>query len=76
MTGQHAVGVGPFGCLRAAPDLVEQGGGRAAVVGVVAVLNRKVFTHVLLNSGAAERQLAEARALFAQLVGDRGGDQV
>jgi hypothetical protein len=40
------------------------------------VLNRKVFTHVLLDSGAAGRPLAEARALFAELVGERGGDQV
>jgi hypothetical protein len=40
------------------------------------VLNRKVFTHVLLNSGAAGRQRAEAGALFAELVGDRGGHKV
>ena len=70
---QHAVGVGPLGCVRAAPDLVEQGGGGAAVAGIVAVLDRKVFTHVLLDSGAAGHPLAEARALFAELVGDRGG---
>ena len=31
---QHAVGVGPFGCLRAAPDLVEQGGGRQPLSGL------------------------------------------
>jgi hypothetical protein len=40
------------------------------------VLDRKVFTHVLLDSGAAGRHRAEAFALFAELVGDRGGDQV
>ena len=48
----------------------------AAVGGVVAVPGRKVFTHVLLGSGAAGRDRAEAFALFAELVGDRGGDQV
>lgn len=32
---------GPLGRLRAAPDLVEQGGGGADVVGVVAVRNRE-----------------------------------
>src|SRR6185437_2017583 len=74
--GQQAVGVCPLGCVRAAPDLVEQGGGGAAVAGVVAVLNRKVFTHVLFDSGAAGDPLAEARALFADAVNVRGGDQV
>ena len=74
--GQQAVGVRLPGGVGAAADLVEQGGGRAAVAGVVAVLDRKVFTHVLLDSGAAGRHRAEAFALFAELVGDRGGDQV
>src|SRR5437763_6292804 len=37
--GQQALGVRPLDCLRAATDLVEQGGGRAAVVGAVAMLN-------------------------------------
>jgi hypothetical protein len=73
---QHAVGVRPLDRVRAATDLVEQGGGRAAVVGAVAVLNRKVSTHVLLQSGAVRRLRADARALFAELVGDRGGDEV
>ena len=36
----------------------------------------EVFTHVLLDSGAAGRHRAEAFTLFAELVGDRGGDQV
>jgi hypothetical protein len=40
------------------------------------VLNRKVSTHVLLQSGAVRRLRADARALFAELVGDRGGDEV
>ena len=67
----------PPGCVRAAPDLVEQGGGGAAVAGVVAVLNRQVLTHELLEAPARPgAPLAEARALFAELVGDRGGDQV
>src|SRR5215203_2713111 len=48
----------------------------AAVVGVVAMLNRKVTTHDLLKSGAARRLRTEVRALFAELVGDRGGDEV
>ena len=74
--GQQAVGVRLPGGVGAAADLVEQGGGRAAVAGVVAVLDRKVFTHVLLDSGAAGRHRAEAFALSAELVGDRGGDQV
>jgi hypothetical protein len=38
--GQQAVGVGAPGGFRAAAYLVEQGGGRAAVGGVVAVLRR------------------------------------
>src|SRR2546426_539994 len=74
--GQQAVGVGPLDRVRAAAYLVEQGGGRAAVGGVVAVPGREVGMHVLLDSGAAGRHRAEAFALFAELVGDRGGDQV
>ena len=62
---QHAVGVRALGCVRAAPDLVEQGGGWAAVLGVVAVLDRKILAHDLLESGAAGRLRAEALALLA-----------
>jgi hypothetical protein len=54
----------------------QAGRRRAAVAGIVAVLSREVVTHVLLDCGAAGHPLAEARALFAELVGDRGGDQV
>ena len=32
--------------------------------------------HQLLNSGAAGHPLAEARALFAELAGDRGGTRM
>ena len=50
---KQAVGVRALGGVGGACDLVEQGGGRAAVVGVVAVLDRKVLAHDLLKSGAA-----------------------
>ena len=40
------------------------------------MMDREVFTHVLLDSGTAGRPLAEARALFAEFIGERGGDQV
>src|SRR4051812_32794407 len=40
--GQQGVGVGPSGGVGAAADLVEQGGGRATVLGVVPVLGRQV----------------------------------
>src|SRR5215217_2033957 len=70
--GEQAVGVGPLDRVGAAPDLIQQGGGRAAVVGVVTVLDRQVRPNVLLNSGAARRQRAEALAVVVELVGDRG----
>ena len=63
--GQQPVGVGLFDGTAAASELVEQGGGRAAIVGMVAVLSGEVFTHVLLDSGAAWGQGAEPLALFA-----------
>ena len=72
--GQHAVGVGLLRGGRAATDLIEQGGRRAAVLGVVAVPDREVLAHQLLDAGA--RPLPVGLALLAQLVGDRGGDEV
>jgi len=55
---QHAVGVHPFGGVRAAADLVQQGGGRAAVSGIVPMPDREVLTHDVLNAGTAGRQHA------------------
>src|SRR5947209_5542178 len=63
--GQQAVGVGLLDGTGATPDLVEQGGGRAALAGMVAVLDREVLAHVLLDSRAARGQGAEPLALFA-----------
>jgi hypothetical protein len=40
------------------------------------LLREEVRAHVLLDSGAAGRRRAEAFALFAELVGDRGGDEI
>jgi hypothetical protein len=73
--GEQAVGVGALGCVGGAGDLVEQGGGGAAVGGVVAVLGGQVGAYLLLDSGAAGRDGAEAFALFTELAADRRGDQ-
>ncbi len=74
--GQHALGVRAPGGIRAAGDLVEQGGGRAAVLGAVAMADREVFPQELFGSGVAGCRRAQALALLAELVGDRGDDQV
>ena len=65
ITTSTPVGVRALGCVRGAPDLVEQGGGCAAALGVVAVLNRKILAYDLLESGAVGRLRAEALALLA-----------
>lgn len=49
--GEHAVGVRLLGLVRAAPDLIEECGGGAAVVGTVAVLGRQIPPYDLLESG-------------------------
>ena len=58
------------------PDLVEQGSRWATVLGSVTVLGGKVPTHELLDAGITRRQCAEMLCLRAQLIGDRGGDEV
>ena len=73
---QDPLGVGVPGGIAAAPDLVEQRCGRAAVLQVVPVLDREVLAHQLLDSHAVRRLSAVALALLAQLVGDRRGDEV
>ena len=73
---QDPVGVGVFGGIAAAPDLVEQGCGGAAVLWVVAVLDRQVFAHQLLDSLAVGALRAVALELLTQLVGDCRGDEV
>src|SRR5438445_10227507 len=40
---EHAVGVGTLGVVGGSTDLIQQGGGRAAVGGVVPVLDGEVF---------------------------------
>jgi len=62
---QHALGVRALDCVRGAPDLVEQGGGCAAGLRVVAVLNRKILAYDLLESSAVGRLRAEALPLLA-----------
>ena len=49
---QDPVGVGVFGGVATASDLVEQGGGGAAVLWVVAVLDRQVVAYQLFDSFA------------------------
>jgi len=62
--------------LRCAADLVQQGGRRAAVSGIVAMLDREVLTHDVLHAGTVGRRPANAFALCVQLAGDRRGDQI
>ena len=62
---QQAVGVRALRCVGRAPDLVEQGSGWAAVLGVISVLNGKIRADDLVDSGAARRLRAEALALLA-----------
>jgi hypothetical protein len=65
-----ASGVGaldPLGCAR---DLVEERGGRAAALDVVAVLYGQVPANDLL-----ERQRAKRLPLLADLIRDRGRDE-
>ena len=69
-------GVGVLCSGRAAPDLVEQGGGGASGAGVVPVLRREVFAQELLQARPAGRQFTETLRLGAHLVGDDAGDEI
>ena len=66
---EQTVGVGPPDHVVAAADLIEQGRGRASLAGVIAMLDRQVPAHQLLD--VRSRQ-AEPRclALAAELLGD------